>query len=603
MKMKQELKIFNTFMTMKTSKYIIPALLLMAVGANAQTVDQNVTVEREYQPVIQDAGKISSVPEIIEPAVEKTAAKYTEFNLPLPVGQNIHTLSAAELEHQRRKNPNGAFVRVGLGNYLNNMVDFALPVVKKTNMRFDMKLNHLATFSKEAHSTTNAALMFDNYFKKMDLYAGIGLGHEYFKYYGDQFDRTGAVTDLSALATDGLAKYKELNLVRVNRTAKTFSLDEIANSADNDVFWRFNTYVGVRSLPNTTGLRYLGEVQYKAFDSRNGLTENIIHSKAHFNTQNGRNRLGLDIEMQNMMYKSDIDAVINVWDSYTVFSMNPYYSIERNSWNLRLGVKSSFSFVHGRPFNPSPDISAEWKAVPKWLAVYAGVEGGYNVNTLDGMFTENRFLYSDLRVKDTYTPLNAYIGVKVKPAYNVLLDAYVNYRYIDNQYFFVNKDYAYSDLSSASLDSPNDSVIYSNRFNAIYSEASLLKIGVRANYNIRNLINIQLKGAYNGWKVFDIPVAWNKPKFEADIAADWRISRNLNISANVFFESERFAKLGDMSLRMRPKVDINMGASYSYLNWFTMFAKINNLINNPYQDFYGYEVQGTNVMVGAAFSF
>jgi len=57
MKMKQKLKIFNTFMTMKTSKYIIPALLLMAVGANAQTVDQNVTVEREYQPVIQDAGK------------------------------------------------------------------------------------------------------------------------------------------------------------------------------------------------------------------------------------------------------------------------------------------------------------------------------------------------------------------------------------------------------------------------------------------------------------------------------------------------------------------------------------------------------------------
>jgi len=130
MKMKQKLKIFNTFMTMKTSKYIIPALLLMAVGANAQTVDQNVTVEREYQPVIQDAGKISSVPEIIEPAVEKTAVKYTEFNLPLPIGQNIHTLSAAELERQRRKNPNGAFVRVGLGNYFNNMVDFALPVIK-----------------------------------------------------------------------------------------------------------------------------------------------------------------------------------------------------------------------------------------------------------------------------------------------------------------------------------------------------------------------------------------------------------------------------------------------------------------------------------------
>ena len=42
---------------MKTSKYIVSALLAMSVGVNAQTVDQNVTVEREYKPIIQDAGK------------------------------------------------------------------------------------------------------------------------------------------------------------------------------------------------------------------------------------------------------------------------------------------------------------------------------------------------------------------------------------------------------------------------------------------------------------------------------------------------------------------------------------------------------------------
>lgn len=587
---------------MRTSKYIIPALLLVTVWTNAQTVDQNVTVEREYKPVIQDAGKISSIPEIMEPNTEKVAAKYTEFNLPLSVGQNIHTLSAAELEHQQRKNPNDAFVRVGVGNYFNNMVDFALPVIKKPDMRLDLKLNHLATFSKEAHSTSNASLAFDKYFKSMNLYSGVGLGHEYFKYYGNEFDRTGAVTDLSTLAlTEGANKYLEQNLVRINRTAKDFTLNEITKS-ENDVFWRFNTFLGVRSLPYTTGLRYVGEVQYKLFDSKNGLTENIIHTKANFNTLNGKNRLGLDIEMQNMMYKSDIATnIINVWDAYSVFSMNPYYSIEREKWNVRLGVKSSFSFVHGRPFNPSPDISAEWKAIPKFLDIYGGVGGNYNVNTLDEMFTENRFLHSDLRVKDTYTPISAYFGIKVKPVYNLLLDAYVNYRYIDNQYFFVNKDYAA--LPTAVLADPDNSVIYSNRFNVVYSEASLVKVGLRANYNIRNLLNIQLKGAYNGWKVFDTAMAWNKPKFEADLAADLRINRNLNVSTNIFFESERSAKLGNMIMTMSPKVDVNIGASYSYLNWLTIFAKANNILNNKYEDLYGYEVQGVNAMIGAAFSF
>ena len=586
---------------MKTSKYIVSALLAMSVGLNAQTVDQNVTVEREYKPIIQDAGKIISVPEIIEPNVEKTAAKYTEFSFPLPVGQNIQTLSAAELEHQRRNNPKDAFVRIGLGNNLNNLLDFALPVLKKTDMRLDLKLNHLATFSKEAHSTTRAALEFNNNYKNSEFYAGVGLGHEYFKYYGEQFDMTGTPKDLTSLKT-GI--YEELNFVRVNRTAQLFSLNNIVNGADNDVFWRFNAFAGMRSLPATESIRYKAEVQYRLFDSRNGLTENIIHSKANFNTPNGRNRSGIDVEMQNMMYKTDIaNTVMNVWDAYTVFSMNPYYSIERERWDIRLGVKSSFSFVHGRPFNPSPDVSFEWKAVPEWLAFYAGAGGSYKVNTLDGMFTENRFLFSDLRVQDTYTPVSAYFGVKIKPVYNLLFDAYVNYQYIDNQYFFINKDYAYSLLSSTLLGSPNDSIIYTNKFNVVYSAATLVKVGLRANYNLRNLVNIQLKGAYNGWDVEDIAMAWNKPKFEADMTADWRVTRNLNVTSNVFFESERFAKLGEQSMRMRPKVDINLGASYSYLNWFTLFGKVNNLTNNRYQEFYGYEVQGMNVLVGASFSF
>lgn len=586
---------------MKTSKYILSVLLAMSVGVNAQTVDQNVTVEREYKPIIQDAGKIISVPEVIEPNVEKTAAKYTEFNFPLPVGQNIQTLSAAELEHQRRKNPNDAFVRIGLGSNLNNLLDFALPLLKKTDMRLDFKLNHLATFSKEAHSTTRAALEFNNNYRNSEFYAGVGLGHEYFKYYGEQFDMTGAPKDLTSLKT-GI--YEELNFVRVNRTAQLFSLDNIVNGADNDVFWRFNAFAGMRSVPATEDIRYKAEVQYRLFDSRNGLTENIIHSKASFNTPNDRNRLGIDVEMQNMMYKTDIaNTVMNVWDAYTVFSMNPYYSIERERWDIRLGVKSSFSFVHGRPFNPSPDVSFEWKAVPEWLAFYAGAGGSYKVNTLDGMFTENRFLFSDLRVQDTYTPVSAYFGVKIKPVYNLLFDAYVNYQYIDNQYFFINKDYAYSLLSSALLGSPNDSIIYTNKFNVVYSAATLVKVGLRANYNLRNLVNIQLKGAYNGWDVEDIAMAWNKPKFEADMTADWRVTRNLNVTSNVFFESERFAKLGEQSMRMRPKLDINLGASYSYLNWFTLFGKVNNLTNNRYQEFYGYEVQGMNVLVGASFSF
>lgn len=589
---------------MKTIKYIIPVLLTVSVLANAQTVDRNVTVEREYKPVIQDAGKISSVPEVIEPTTEKIPAVYSEFNLPLPIGQNIYNLSAAELERRMKSNPNEAFLRVGVGNYMNNMLDFALPVVKQPDIRLDLRLNHLATFSKEAHSKTDASLVFDKYFRTLDLYSGIGLGHEYLKYYGDTYNANGDVVDLSALQTQSSAYYKELNLVRINRTELSEKLGDIVGSPGNDVLWRFNAYLGVKSLPDAIDSKYLAEFNYKVFDSRNGLTENSFRTKGSFSAPTGDNRAGVDLEIRNMFYTSDIpEPYMNAWDSYSVLSVNPYYSIERDDWNVRLGIKSSFSFVHGRPFSPSPDISAEWKVVPKWFSLYGGVGGAYTINTMDDMFAENRFLYSDLRVKDTYMPVSVYGGFKVKPVYNLLFDAFANYRYFDNQYFFVNKDYAYDPASATTLASRSEAVIYTNRFNVLYSSASLIRVGGRLNYNFRDIVNLQIKGAYNKWKVYDTEMAWNKPNFDAEASADWKLNRNLTLNANMFFEGERFTKLGDNVVRLAPIADLNLGASYSYLDWFTLFAKVNNLLNNRYQEFYGYKVQGLNVLVGAAFSF
>lgn len=587
---------------MKTLKYILPVFFFMiastlSLSAQDSIVDRNVTVEREYKPVIQDAGKINSVPEVLVPNVEKTATNYSQFNYPLNADFNIHILPAAELQREKRREPKTGFTRLGFGNNLNTLADFALPLVNKPDMRLDFSLNHYGTFDAKAHSTTKTALSFDKYFNNFDLYAGIGGGHEYLKYYGNNFNGNNTIVNLDTLAkSSGTANYLEQDLVRINRLPQSLSLQNLADDSTSETFWRFNAFVGFRSLPLATGLRYLGEMQYKVFDSHNGLTEHLIKTLGGFSAEQDKNRLGLDLEMNNLMYRTDNPAMLNFWNSYTVFSMNPFYSFERTTWNIRLGVKSSFSFIHGRPFNPSADISAEWKVIPKYFSVYGGITGGYSVNTMDKMFTENRYLFPDVRVKDTYSPYEFFAGVKVKPLYNFLIDAYVDFRRIDNQYFFVNKEYETTFPGA-------ETNLFTNRFNVIYSGANHLKMGVRANYNLRNLINVQFKGAYNKWDVSSETHAWNKPKWEADMSANVRITRNFSVDANVFVDGERYAKLGDLSIRMRPKVDINFGASYSYFNWFTVFAKVNNVINNPYQNFYGYDVQGFNVLAGAAFSF
>ncbi len=564
--------------------------------------DRNVTVEREYKPVIKDAGKINSAPEVLEQTVVKSAPTYSDFNLPLNADFNIHILSAAELALQKRINTENGFARFGLGSNLNTLADFAYPIVNTQDIKLDFSLNHLGTFDAKAHSTTKAALSFDKYFNSLVFYAGLGGGHEYLKYYGNNFDQNNKVVSLDSLSKKYYdATYQEQNLNSISRTPQTVGINSLAKDSTSETFWRYNAFVGIRSLPLSEGMRYLAEVQYKVFNSLNGLSENLIQTKAGFSTMSDENRLGLDLEMYNLMYHSNNPALLNFWDAFTVFAMNPYYSFERKTWNVRLGVKSSFSFIHGKPFNPSPDVSAEWKAVPKYFSIYGGITGGYQVNTMNDMFSENRYLFPDVRVQDTYTPYDFYAGVKLKPIYNLLIDGYVDYRSIDNQYFFVNKEYA---LTSSTVPVPPVySTLFTNRFNVIYSSATVLKVGARANYNLQNWLNVQLKGSINNWTVATETHAWNQPNWEANLSTSVKLTPDFSVDANVYLDDGRYAKLGNTAILMNPRIDINLGASYSYNNWFTAFAKVNNVINNSYQDFYGYDVQGFNVLVGAAFSF
>lgn len=593
---------------MKTSKYL-PVILLFSIGltftlqAEDTILNRNISVEREYRPVIHDAGKINSMPQVLEPNVVKTPAVYSDFNLPLNAGFNIHTLPAAGLVAEKPVNANNGYARLGIGSHFNTLADFAYPMINEPDSRLDFSLNHLATFdAKQLHTTTNANLSFDEIFNAFELYGEIGGGHEAFKYYGNYFNGADSIKNINTLAsTYSYSLYSEKNRVGIITTPRLYNLNMLSNDPEEDIFWRFNVQAGVRSLPAATDLHYQAEVQYKVFRSVNGITENMLHTQAGFSTANQKNRLGVDLELDNLMYSSTNIPDFNFWKTYSVLTLNPYYSIERPAYSVRLGLKSSMSFVHGKLMNPSTDVLAEWKAIPKCLSLYGGLTGNYDVNTMDKTFSENPYLFTDLKVNDTYTPVDVYAGIKLKPMYNLFLDAYIDYRHIDNQYFFVNKGYS---LVNPAVAMPKaDTTLYSNRFNVVYSNATLVKMGFRTKYNYKSLVNVELKWAYNAWNTDTEEYAWNKPKYEGQLNTNIQIKDNLTVSANLYYEGDRFAKLGYSAVKINDKVDINLGVTYSYTNRLTLFGKINNLINHQYQDYLGYDVQGINAMVGAAFSF
>lgn len=308
---------------MKTSKYLFAFLLFLLVSAiPLQAQDnikhRNVQVEREYRPVIHDAGKINSMPQVLEPNIVKAPADYSDFNMPLNADYNIHTLPAAELIPEKPENSKTGYARLGFGNYFNTLADFAYPVINTSDMRLDFSLNHLATFdSKMEHTTTKTNLSFDILlFKAVDLYAAIGGGHEHFNYYGNYYDDAHAVFNTNSLTSDSL--YFEKNRQGVNLNPQKFSLKTLSNAPKSETLWRFNALAGVRSLPLSTNIRYQAELQYKSFNSQNGINEKQVITQAGISTPKENDRLGLDFELNNLKYSSSVIPEFNFWKSYSV---------------------------------------------------------------------------------------------------------------------------------------------------------------------------------------------------------------------------------------------------------------------------------------------
>jgi len=586
---------------MKTFKKIFTFILFfggsgVALHAQDSVVNRNVNVEREYRPVIQDVGKINSIPNVLEPNIEKTAPKYTDFNLPLSVGYNVYTLPSALPTSNKTKKTKNGLAQFGLGNPLNTIADIAYPIITETDSRLDFTLNHFGTFEKRTHSVTKTAVTYDENFNKLDFYSGIGANHEFLKYYGNNFNNEGKITKLNTLEnTYASPVFIEKSRIGTDTSLRNLNLMAQHNDSLN-TFWRLNAFVGIKSIPTAQELKYKADISYKLLNIGSGITEHQILSSGKFSVPSGENRFGLDFEMANLLYQSKNAGLLNFPHPYSILTINPYYGIERENWNVRLGIRSSLSVSNGPGFSPSADILGEWKILLKYVSFYGGITGAYRINSMNTILEENPYIMPDIKVKDTYTPFDIFAGVKLKPLYNLLIDGYVDYKKINNAYFFVNKVYSSSLTTS-------DSVLYTNRFDVMYNDASLLKMGIRANYNLKNWLNIQMKGCYNSWQVSNQTHAWNKPKWEADMSTEIRITNEIFFNASAYYEAGRTAKLGNMILPMNNKIDINLGCNYAFNSSVSAFLKINNLLGNRNQYFYGYEVQGLNVLIGAALSF
>ena len=146
-------------------------------------------------------------------------------------------------------------------------------------------------------------------------------------------------------------------------------------------------------------------------------------------------------------------------------------------------------------------------------------------------------------------------------------------------------------------------------------DASLFRAGVTLKYMYRKSVDFSVKGVYNSWS-FSMPAGtiggstdyyknakpWGRPMIEVNADLTVRPLNPLALTLGYYLGAERYTHIGQ-EIQMKDINELNFTASWNFNETFGAYLKLNNLLFQKQELWYGYPLQGFNAMVGINLNF
>lgn len=560
-------------------------------SATDTTIKRNIEVVRDYTPVIKEAGKINTMPEIKDVNTKKIEVDYKVWTSTYkPKTDIIPSLDYALASQEENKYSREGFLRLGGGNYKSFLGELYTPIYNSDVALFDFYLKHNSSFG-------NVTLKKDNYDVLSNDVLSKGL-------YNDNkarisFLRSIRIREISAFGEFG---YNRFNYYGLNSDMISFSEQnkdkeepEYKNDDQKNSHLTAALNFRFRSKDYIEQWKYDLQTNWRLLKTHFDVAENTIFTDLSASYRMQESILSLKFQMYNVFVSTPEDGHIDFskaknFNNFTVLKFNPYYSFISEVGRLNLGLKASFGINQGKNTAFSPDITGQVRVIDNIWYVYAGVTGDYKVNTLRSLANENIYLSPDARPEDTYIPLDIYLGTKLNIGKSVNTDIHIGYKIINNQYFYVNK---------------SDSTGMKNTFDVVYDKnVGQFNCGAAVNYNFREKVDFSFKIGYNKWSLEKQKEAWMLPAAQIGLGVSYVPTDFLRFNINYDLEAGRKAKLGkDTSVDLKNFNDISLGANYKLMSFLDVFARFNNILNQRSEFWYGYPSQGFNFLLGLTLTF
>lgn len=572
------MQMFSIKKSLFLSMFLIGGVLFAQDPIDSETV----TVVKPYTPTVKDANKIKQTPSQSDSVrTEKRPVQYSIFSVPVASTFTPAKGRATTVERERRVKVYDNYASLGFGNYGNLLAEFYSNLEVNRSDNFGIYLDHNSSQGgidgialDDKFYDTELNLSYNSKTRDLGWKTEIGAQHQLFNWYGLPQNETFSNDEINA----------------IDPSQNYFSV-----YAGGEIELYDSFFDNARAKFRHTGDSYSTSENH--FDARGTFEVNIADELITTN-------IYTDI-VQGQMGEEFL-GFGNYDYTFMNFGINPSLLILRDDLTLDLGV----AFYYSQDVENSdgnfyiyPKVTASYRLGGDYFTPYAGLEGGLQQNTYYNFIQENPYVSPSIEIRPTDNEYNAYVGAKGKLSNAVSYNFKTGYQSQFNKALFKRNPRA-NDIMT-------ENYAYGNSFEVVYDDVKTLSVAGELNIDVNQNFRLGINAEYFDYNTDDEAEAWNLPDLKASLNADYQINEQWYTGANLFyigerFDQERIVASNDPSLNtiiLDSYFDVNAHLGYRFNDRLSVFAKGSNLVNNDYERWTNFRVQGLQVLAGATYKF
>lgn len=562
------------------NKSLIISIFFVVIGllGNAQTHNEQVTVEGSYKPQIKRSERLVKTPEMPDNEfdIPKYKVEARDFNFGNSI--EVETMSAMTYKADYGVESKNNFLKAGIGTRLSPVFLFRHYSDLSKTMSLGVGVKHYSSwlemndYQKSSFMNNAFNVMAVNKFRTGQLRSFVD--YKYDMYH--------------LRAYDDVVNPNGRNIHSLNLGAKW-----LANgSSYRDIYTEFGG-------------------DYRATWIAGGTTEHQLNANAHLaysdnwisdKNVNDLQTLATDVELN---YN-------NIYQGQFLLAVNPYFTMSGDFYHLHAGLR--IDMKTGGNISFYPDVLGSIFVLDNTLEFYAKLGGRSKINTFAEIVSKNPFVTTNFTNFSEFgyekTGFSFQGGVKAKITNNLDAHAGVYFRKMKNSVYFVpDRDFY------ASYD--EDATIYHlQAFDIIFQDCDLTTILADVHWKAMEKLTLTADFAFNISNfheptLIQIPEVtclygkpWYRPRYTIGLRGDYRLNETWRFNAAVKYIGNRWMLTPDLeAIDVKRSVDVQLGADYKIQDDLSAFLEIKDVLHQKYEMYYNYPTLGFEVVAGIKYRF